>query len=127
MVRQKPSIRSVFLVVIEMYIPNPSEISSSGQFPRQKITLCMEQKGNVDFSGPCMCKKTESLRTLSLSYPLHNWRAAGYYSPIQGTVLPILPVMAKCRQLHVSAFSKDFTFIGLVTNSFNLEQIQALV
>lgn len=113
----------------ERYIPNPTEISwLQPEFPRrQKITLCTEQRGNVDFSGTCMCKRAESLSTLSLSYPLHYWRAARYHSPLQGTVLPILPVLAKSRQLHISAFSKDFTFIGLVTNSFNLEQIQVLV
>lgn len=57
-------------------------------------------------------------------WPFALLEAACYCSPLQGTALPILPVLAKRRQLHVSAFSNDFTFIGIVTNSFNLEQIQ---
>lgn len=114
-----------------MYIPNPTEISSSvastGISKKAENYSLHRAKRQCGFFRALHVQEAESLRTLSLSYPLHYWRAAHYCSPLQGTVLPILPVLAKSRQLHISAFSEDFTFIGLVTNSFNLEQIQVLV
>lgn len=125
MARQKPSM-SDFLVVIEMYIPNPTEISSSVASTgiskkAENYSLCRAKRQCGFFRALHVQEGWVSEDSLPL-LPF-----ARYCSPLQGTVLPILPVLAKSRQLHISAFSKDFTFIGLVTNSFYLEQIQVLV
>lgn len=110
MARQKPSIRSDFLVVIEMCIPNPTEINSSvastGISKKAENFSLYRAKRQCGFFRALHVQEAESLKTLPLSYPLHYWRAARYCSPLQGSVLPILPVLAKSRQLHISAFQK---------------------